>query len=98
MIFVLCDVAEMSRRVVNVECWGFNKKGVKYNWKMKVGSYMPDQKASTVSSILFMAVQHEHCIEATTVRCMAWFSATVSSGAPLVFVNIQTEQILINSV
>ncbi|XP_059455417.1 uncharacterized protein LOC132185668 [Corylus avellana] len=87
------ELQEMNRRVVNVDCWGFNKRGVKYNWLMKVGSYMPDQNASIVSSILFMPLQNEHCIEPTTVRCMAWFSAAVSSGAPLVFVNIQTEQI-----
>ena len=93
---VLFDLAEMSRRVVNVDYRGFNKMGVKYDWRMKVGTYLPDQHFSVVSSILFMPLQCEYCIESTTTRCMAWFSAAVSSGAPLVFVNIQTEQNVIS--
>ncbi|KAH7523861.1 hypothetical protein FEM48_Zijuj06G0056900 [Ziziphus jujuba var. spinosa] len=86
-------IAEMSRRVVNVESRGFNKRGIKYDWKMKADTYLPDQRCTVVSSILFTPLQEEHSVEATTARCMAWFSASVSSGTPLVFVNIQTEQI-----
>ncbi|KAF9662299.1 hypothetical protein SADUNF_Sadunf18G0038600 [Salix dunnii] len=88
------ELQEMSRRVVNMDSWAFRKQGVKYDWKMKVDNYLPDQRSSVVSSILFMPLQGEHDIEATTGRCMAWFSAAVSSGVPIVFVNIQTEQTL----
>ncbi|KAK3037277.1 hypothetical protein RJ639_029689 [Escallonia herrerae] len=86
--------AEMSRRMVNVDSKGFNQKGVKYDWKMKVGTYLPDQRSTVVNSVLFMPLASEHAIDATTVRTMAWFNAAVSSGIPLVFVNIQTEQII----
>ncbi|KAL8113461.1 hypothetical protein AgCh_020684 [Apium graveolens] len=87
-----CELQEMSRRVVNVEPIGFNQKGVKYDWKMKVGTYLPDPRSTVVSSIVFMSLATETCVEATTVRAMAWFTAAVSSGVPLVFINIQTEQ------
>ncbi|KAL4296691.1 hypothetical protein GQ457_12G021350 [Hibiscus cannabinus] len=85
---------EMSRRIVNVEFRGFNRKQVKYDWKRTVGTYLLDQGSTVVSSMLFMPFQGEYYIEATVSRCMAWFSAAVSSGVPLVFVNIQTEQIV----
>ncbi|XP_070011044.1 uncharacterized protein [Nicotiana sylvestris] len=87
------ELQEMSRRMVNSGSRGYNQMGLQYDWKMKVGTYLPDSRSTIVSSILFMPLTREYRVEATMVRTMAWFSAAVSSGIPLVFVNIQTEQI-----
>lgn len=84
----------MSRRVVNSELKGFQRKGIKYDWKPKVGCYLPDQRSMVVSYILFMPLARQRGREAPTVRAMAWFSAAVSSGIPLVFINIQTDVII----
>ncbi|XP_058002330.1 uncharacterized protein LOC131179489 [Hevea brasiliensis] len=86
------ELQEMSRRVMNVASGSYSKKGAKYNWKMKTDNYLPDKQTSVINSILFLPLQGDYCIETTTARCMTWFSAAVSSGIPLVFVNIQTEQ------
>ncbi|CAJ2643786.1 unnamed protein product [Trifolium pratense] len=87
------ELQVMTRRVVHMQDKGFHKDAIKYDWKMKVGTYLPHQSSSVVSSILFMPLISENCINTTTARCMAWFSAAISSGVPLVFVNIQTELI-----
>ncbi|XP_074377755.1 uncharacterized protein LOC141719276 [Apium graveolens] len=82
----------MSRRVVNVKPIGFNQKGMKYDWKTEVGTYLHDRRSTVVSFIVFMSLATETCVEAKTVRAMAWFTAAVSLGVPLVFINIQREQ------
>ncbi|CAI9755743.1 unnamed protein product [Fraxinus pennsylvanica] len=84
----------MSRKVVNLDFKGFHQKAMKYDWKKKVGTNLPDNLCTVVSSVLFMPLANERGIESPTVRAMAWFSAAVSSGIPLVFVNIQSEQII----
>ncbi|KAJ0740301.1 hypothetical protein HanOQP8_Chr06g0215351 [Helianthus annuus] len=94
MVFSCNIYLEMSRRVVNTVSQGFNQESIKYNWRKRVATYLPDNQCTVVSSILFMPLANEHHVESITVRAMAWFSAVVSSGTPIVFVNIQTEQIL----
>ncbi|CAI9755744.1 unnamed protein product [Fraxinus pennsylvanica] len=84
----------MSRKVVNLDFKGFHQKAMNYDWKKKVGTNLPDNLCTVVSSVLFMPLANERGIESPTVRAMAWFSAAVSSGIPLVFVNIQSEQII----
>ncbi|KAJ8648378.1 hypothetical protein MRB53_001401 [Persea americana] len=87
------ELQEMSMRVVSVA--GYKKRWASYDWKKKVGTYMPHQRSSVLSSILFFPFAEENfAVEATTARSMAWLSAAVSSGVPLIFVNIQTEQII----
>ncbi|KAL5559500.1 hypothetical protein UlMin_035711 [Ulmus minor] len=95
LTFEQCSkLQEMSRTVINIGTKEFDKIGVKYDWKTKADKCLPDQRCTVVSSILFIPLLSENSLQATTTRSMAWFTAAVSSGVPLVFVNIQTEQIL----
>lgn len=94
MVLYMTMHAERSRTVMNVEYRGYNRKGVNYDWKAKVDQYLPHHGLPIVASVLFEPLPDECSIEATSARSMAWFSAAVSSGAPLVFVNIQSEQIV----
>ncbi|PIN24000.1 hypothetical protein CDL12_03303 [Handroanthus impetiginosus] len=95
MTFEACfELQEMSRRIVNLDFKGFRTKGIPYDWKLKVGSFLPDHRSTVVGSILFMPRAKERITELLISRAMAWFSAAISSGIPLVFVNIQTEQII----
>ncbi|KAI4316484.1 hypothetical protein L6164_024462 [Bauhinia variegata] len=82
------DLQELSRKlVVKLQSigssWGFRRHGIKYDWEMKARTHLRDQHCSVISSILFMPLQSEHCIDPTTARCMTWFRAAVSSGVPL---------------
>ncbi|XP_019153838.1 PREDICTED: uncharacterized protein LOC109150384 [Ipomoea nil] len=89
------ELQEMSRRVVNMEsARGFNQMPLQYDWRLKVRTYLPDSRSTVISSIFFMPLPGEGRIEPTIIRTMAWFSAAVSGGIPIVFVNIQTEQII----
>ncbi|KAG8375726.1 hypothetical protein BUALT_Bualt10G0130400 [Buddleja alternifolia] len=72
MTFEECfELQEMSRKVVNLDFKGIHRKGIKYDWKLKIGSYLPDQRSTVVSSILFMPLARERGTEAPTVRAMA---------------------------
>ncbi|XP_060210517.1 uncharacterized protein LOC132637448 [Lycium barbarum] len=77
------ELQDMSRRMVNSGSRGYNQMGLQYDWKIKVGTYLPDSRSTVVSSIVFMPLAREYRVEATIVRTMAWFSAAVSSGIPL---------------
>ncbi|GJU67030.1 hypothetical protein Tco_1253289 [Tanacetum coccineum] len=88
------ELQEMSRKTVNMVSRGFNQEAIEYHWRRKVATYLPDHRSTVVSSILFRPLANEHDVDSITSRAMAWFSAAVSSGTPIVFVNIQTEQII----
>ncbi|KAK3436042.1 hypothetical protein EUGRSUZ_C00696 [Eucalyptus grandis] len=87
------ELQEMSRRVVNVDTAGFKKKGMRYDWKAKVGTYLPDQRSPVVSSVLFMPLPGEHTVEATTTWSMACQTMTVQMvrGIRLWFLPVSVE-------
>ncbi|KAH7656544.1 PDZ domain-containing protein [Dioscorea alata] len=93
------NLQEMSRKVINVDTMKLNnKKSIKYDWRKKAATHLPDHNTTIISSILFVPFPEDGGVEKITGRSMAWFSAAVSSGVPLVFVNIQTEEISIDLV
>ncbi|KAH9320948.1 hypothetical protein KI387_015587, partial [Taxus chinensis] len=74
-----------------------------YDWKEKGMKYAPNEGSPVIFSVLFMPFKSfDNCtqfqpVEETTRRSVAWFYAAQSCGVPLIFVNIQTEQILSSS-
>ncbi|GLJ11683.1 hypothetical protein SUGI_0174580 [Cryptomeria japonica] len=73
---------------------------VPYDWKEKGARCNPNDDSPVIFSVLFMPFKsfdnstEFQSVEETTRRSMGWFYGAQSSGVPLIFVNIQTEQIL----
>eukprot|EP01018_Ginkgo_biloba_P006488 Gb_32639 [translate_table: standard] len=85
---------DVTRRILKARC---NNQALTYNWKEKMKKYIPNEGSPVIFSLLFIprdnSTEYYPVIEDTTARVMAWLYAAQSSGAPLIFVNIQTEQI-----
>lgn len=73
---------------------------VSYPWERRLVEMLSIPSSSSFYSILFLpkasdkATARYHDLEDTLARAHAWINASQASGAPIVFMNIQTESLL----
>ncbi|XP_024539456.1 uncharacterized protein LOC9630103 [Selaginella moellendorffii] len=75
---------------------------ISYPWQSKMHQFLPSPNSAMVFSLILMPFQRANeggdgDLENTTARAMAWLSASQSSGVPVIFVNIQSEPMFLQS-
>lgn len=94
------QASRTSRMVSALERTPLQDGYVSYPWERRLVEMLSIPSSSSFYSILFLpkasdkATARYHDLEDTLARAHAWINASQASGAPIVFMNIQTESLL----
>lgn len=96
----ICAASRTSRMVSALERSPLQDGYVSYPWERRLVEMLSIPSSSSFYSILFLpkasdkATARYNDLEDTLARAHAWINASQASGAPIVFMNIQTESLL----
>ncbi|XP_011080255.1 uncharacterized protein LOC105163552 [Sesamum indicum] len=94
------QASRTSRMVSALERTPLQDGYVSYPWERRMGEMLSIPNSSSFYSILFLPKASDKAgtryndLEDTLARAHAWINASQASGAPIVFMNIQTESLL----